>query len=168
MGRVKDVSDELFATAGRVIQLLTKRRKTLAVAEASSGGLVGHLLTEVPGSSGAFLGGVIAYDNSLKESIGVPQDVITTHGAVSAETAGALAEAVRRWAGSDYGLAVTGVAGPGGATQEKPVGLTFVAFASDQRAACERHVFAGDRSAIKRSSAAASLDLLLRALKQDA
>ena len=167
MGRVKDVSDELFATAKRVIQLLTQRRKTLAVAEAS-GGLVGHLLTEVPGSSAAFLGGVIAYGNSVKEAIGVPQDVIAAHGAVSAETAAALAQAVRRWAGSDYGLAVTGVAGPGGATQEKPVGLTFVAFVSDQRDGCERHVFSGDRSVIKRSSAAASLDLLLRALKQDA
>ncbi|HET8945308.1 MAG TPA: nicotinamide-nucleotide amidohydrolase family protein, partial [Dehalococcoidia bacterium] len=100
--------------AADAVSRLSRRRRTLAVAESSTGGLIGHLITEVPGGSSVFLGGVIAYADRLKEQLGVPADVIASRGAVSAEVAGAMAEKVRVSAGADYGLAVTGIAGPSG------------------------------------------------------
>jgi PncC family amidohydrolase len=152
------------ATPEQIIRLLTERRQTLAVAESSTGGLIGHLLTEVPGSSEVFLGGVIAYANAIKEKLGVPAEVIQRHGAVSAQVAGALATTVLRWADADYGLAVTGIAGPGGATETKPVGLVYIGLAGKGRLDVEQHHFAGDRSAVKRSTAEAALLLLTNTL----
>ena len=144
---------------------MTERGLTLAVAESSTGGLIGHLITEAPGSSAVFLGGVIAYHNRLKEQLGVPAEVLEREGAVSAAAAGAMAEAVRRQAGADVAPAVTGIAGPGGGTETKPVGLTYVALAAAGTLLTERHVWPGDRSHNKRASAEAALTLLLRYLK---
>ena len=151
-------------TAEQIIRLLTERRQTLAVAESSTGALIGHLLTEVPGSSEVFLGGVIAYANEIKEKLGVPAEVIQRHVTVSAQVAGALATTVLRWADADYGLAVTGIAGPGGATETKPVGLVYIGLAGKGRLDVEQHDFAGDRSTVKQSTAEAALLLLTNTL----
>jgi len=137
----------------------------MAVAESSTGGLIGHMLTQVRGSSATFLGGVIAYDNRLKGSLGVPRSVLAERGAVSGETARAMAEGVRERTGADYGLAVTGIAGPGGGTAAKPVGLTFLALAYDAGAHMEERLFSGGRSRIKTASALAALELLKRHLE---
>jgi PncC family amidohydrolase len=146
--------------AARVLSMLREGRLTLAVAEASTGGLIGHLLTEVPGSSAAFLGGAVPYHNRLKERLGVERATLERHGAVSEEVAAALARAVRRWAGADLGLAVTGIAGPGGGTAEKPVGLTYIALAGPDCCLCRRFLWSGDRSSNKREAALAALELV--------
>jgi nicotinamide-nucleotide amidase len=150
-----------------IIGLLVESGKTLAVAESCTGGLVGHRLTQVPGSSAAFLGGVIAYHNSVKErTLGVPADILEREGAVSEATALAMAEGVRRLLGADFGVAVTGIAGPTGGTEDKPVGLTYVALsAAPDVLVCERHVWQGKRQENKESSATAALALLQRHLR---
>jgi PncC family amidohydrolase len=140
---------------------------TAAVAESSTGGLIGHLLTEVPGSSAVFPGGVIAYHNRLKEALGVPKATLAAHGAVSAQTAEAMAQAVRRWAGTDIGVAETGIAGPTGGSAERPAGLFYVALADAGPTRSERIVAAGDRSSNKQASARAALQMLLRRLEED-
>lgn len=153
------------SAAAEALWLLGERGWTLAVAESCTGGLLGHLLTEVPGSSAVFLGGVIAYHNRLKEALGVPARVLAEKGAVSPETAQAMAQGVRRQTGAKVALAITGIAGPAGGTPEKPVGLTYVALAAPDALLCQRHLWTGDRWQNKRSSAQAALDLLLRYLK---
>jgi PncC family amidohydrolase len=162
------VNDAPETTAAEIIRLLVERGETLAVAESCTGGLIGHLLTEVPGSSEAFLGGVIVYANHLKEVVGVPAAILRDHGAVSAQTAEALAAGIRRWANADYGLAVTGIAGPGGATDAKPVGLVFVGLADSARVEVEQHHFNGSRSEIKRTSAERALGLMRVTLERTA
>ena len=152
--------------AVEIVRLLAEKGKTLAVAESSSGGLIGHLVTEVPGSSAVFLGGVIAYHNDVKEGLlGVPEEVLAREGAVSAATAEAMAEGVRRLTGADIGVAVTGIAGPTGATAAKPLGLTFVALAAEGTLLCERFVWPGSRSENKRAAAEAALKLVQQYLE---
>ena len=146
---------------------LRRRGLTVAVAESSAGGLIGHLLTEVPGSSAVFPGGVVAYHNRLKQALGVPQATLTTHGAVSAETAEAMAQAVRTWAGADLGLAETGIAGPTGGSAERPAGLFYIALADERSVTSERLLADSDRSANKRACAHAALEMLLRRLGED-
>ncbi len=150
-----------------IIGLLVESGKTLAVAESCTGGLIGHRLTQVSGSSVAFLGGVVAYHNSVKEkTLGVPADVLEREGAVSEATALAMAEGVRRLLGADIALAVTGIAGPTGGTEERPVGLTYVALsAAPDVLICERHLWQGKREENKESSATAALSLLERHLR---
>ncbi len=147
-----------------MVRLLGDRGLTLAVAESSSGGLIGHLITQAPGSSAVFLGGVIAYHNRLKEQLGVSRQVLESEGAVSGATAGAMAEAVRRWAGADIGLGVSGIAGPGGGTEAKPVGLTYIALVAPGALLAEQHIFQGDRGQAKQASAEAAIALALRYL----
>jgi PncC family amidohydrolase len=163
MGRTEHVNDGR-ATPEQIIQLLVERRETLAVAESCTGGLIGHLITEVPGCSDVFLGGVIVYANSLKEKIGVPAETLASHGAVSGETAEAMASGIRRWVGADYGIAVTGIAGPGGATETKPVGLVYIGVAGGSGVEVEEHRFGGERSWVKLEAAEAALALLWRRL----
>lgn len=153
--------------AAEAVRALKDRSLTLAVAESSTGGLIGHLVTDVPGSSAVFLGGVIAYANRLKEQLGVPRDLIEACGAVSAEVAASMADAIREQTGADYGLAVTGIAGPGGGTPAKRVGLTYVAIASSSGTVAREHAFRGNRSAVKQASAAAALELLQEAIAID-
>lgn len=144
-----------------VARLLVERGETLAVAESCTGGMVSNLLTDIPGSSHFFEHGLITYSNRAKiELLGIPLLVIEQHGAVSAETAVAMAEGVRRAAGTDYGVAITGIAGPGGGTAEKPVGLVFVACSDKNGSVCERHVFIHDRIGNKQRSTQAVLNLL--------
>ncbi len=143
---------------------------TLATAESCTGGLVGHLVTQVPGSSAYYQGGVVSYADDAKERLlGVPHALLASHGAVSAEVAAAMAEGARTALDADAGVAVTGIAGPDGGTAEKPVGLTYVAVAgADGPPRVERHVWPYDRDGNKRASAAAALRLLVDALAASA
>ncbi len=153
---------DLETVVGRA---LAREKKTVAVAESCSGGLLCRRLTRVPGSSAYFLEGFVTYSNQSKTArLGVPAETILLHGAVSAETAAAMAEGVRRAAGSDFGLAVTGIAGPSGGSVEKPVGLVFCAVADATGARVERSVFFGDRVQIQERSAQKTLDMLRRLL----
>jgi PncC family amidohydrolase len=151
----------------QVGKLLSARNLTLAVAESCTGGLVGHRLTEVPGSSAYFLGGVVAYAYEAKERLlGVRHATLYDHGAVSAETALEMARGARRVLGADVGLSVTGIAGPGGGLPDKPVGLTYIALSARDGERSERHVWDGDRSGNKARSAEAALDMLRRYLEE--
>ena len=149
-----------------VLEALGARNLTLAVAEGDTGGLLLQALTAVPGSSAVVRGGVVAYHDDLKrEVLGVPPGLLRRHGSVSAEAAEAMARGVRRLGGADLGLAATGIAGPGGATESKPVGLAFVAAASAERSLARGHQWRGDRQANRAASAEAALRLVLELLK---
>jgi nicotinamide-nucleotide amidase len=145
-------------------RLLSKRQLTIATAESCTGGLIAHRLTQVPGSSAYVERGVVCYSNRAKtELLGVPAPLITSHGAVSAEVAAVMAQGVRERAGVSVGLSVTGIAGPGGATPSKPVGLVYIALNADDGTAITREFrFHGERSVIKLRSSQAALDLLRR------
>jgi len=148
--------------AERVGARLVERGLTVATAESCTGGLVAHLLTEVPGSSRYVRGGIVAYADDVKRSqLGVSGEVLAAHGAVSAQVALAMAEGVRARLGTDLGVAVTGVAGPDGGSEAKPVGLVYVAVAGRGPAEVRRCTWTGDRSQNKRLSAGAALELLL-------
>jgi nicotinamide-nucleotide amidase len=134
---------------------LTASGTSVATAESCTGGLIGHSLTEVPGSSAYFRGGVIAYDNEVKISaLEVDRRLLRDHGAVSAEVASAMAEGARRTFAADLALSTSGIAGPDGGTEHKPVGLVYMAVAHPGGTECERHVFKGfDRTRVKRAAA---------------
>jgi len=150
---------------GVIGQLLARRHATLAIAESCTGGLVADLTTNVPGSSRYFLLGVIAYHNRMKEELlGVSQRLVARHGAVSEPVARAMAEGVRRRAKADYGLAITGIAGPTGGTAKKPVGLVDIGLSDGRRTLTRRCHFVGDRSAVKAQAAQTALDWLRRSL----
>jgi len=141
---------------------LKQRGLTLSLAESCTGGLIAHRITNVSGSSNYFLGGVVAYSNEAKERIlGVPREILVQYGAVSEETARAMAEGARRLFASDLALAVTGVAGPTGGTPEKPVGLAYIALSAEASERCQRFVWEGDRLQNKAQSAEAALQLLI-------
>ena len=158
-------SDSMEAVVG---SLLLKNQQTVALAESCTGGLIGHRLTQVPGSSAYVDRGVICYSNQAKiELLGVPPDLIEQHGAVSAEVAAAMARGIRERSVVSIGLSVTGIAGPGGGTDTKPVGLVYVGLnASTGDAITREHRFHGDRSVIKQRSSQAALDLLRHWLLQ--
>jgi nicotinamide-nucleotide amidase len=138
---------------------------TLAVAESCTGGLIAQRLTEVPGSSVYFMEGVVAYSNEAKtRSLGVDDDLIARFGAVSAEVAEAMAEGVRERADTDFGISVTGIAGPGGGSDEKPVGLVYIALADDAHTEHRKLMLPGDRHLIRWRASQAALDLLRRRL----
>lgn len=158
-------TEPLQVAVGR---LLAARQLTLAVAESCTGGLIGHLITEVSGSSAYFLGGVVSYAYEAKERLlGVPHDMIVQNGVVSEPVALEMALGVRRVLHADIGLSVTGIAGPGGATPSKPTGLTYIALVAADVQWCRRYVWSGDRSANKRQSAEAALELLKEYLEKD-
>lgn len=139
----------------------TAHEVTIATAESCTGGLIGHALTEVAGSSTYYRGGVISYSDDVKvDLLGVPRTALEQHGAVSAQVALAMAQGVRARLGADFGVAVTGIAGPSGGTPSKPVGLTYVAVAGPTTDDVQRYVWEGDRSANKRLSAHAALKRL--------
>ena len=154
--------DPLVELAGRLQARCLALGVTVATAESCTGGLVAHLLTEVPGSSGYLLGGVVAYSDAVKRAeLGVPAELLEAHGAVSAQVAIAMAEGARARLGTDLGVGVTGIAGPDGGSEAKPVGLVYVAAAGRGPAEVRRYVWAGDRSENKRLSAEAAIELLL-------
>lgn len=171
---IRPVEDELRRRLGKfiygvdrttleaaVVQLLIQRGQTAACAESCTGGGLGARLTAIPGSSAAFLGGVISYSNEAKTTLlGVPTDLLQAHGAVSAPVAEAMARGARERLGSDYAVSITGVAGPDGGTTEKPVGLVYIGVATPDRVFATENHFIGIREDIRRRSTQVALQLL--------
>ena len=146
---------------GNLGQRLREKKLTLALAESCTGGLIGHRITNISGSSDYFLEGAVTYTNSSKtKRLGVDPELIRRHGAVSREVALAMAAGVRKVAGADLGVAVTGIAGPAGGGETKPVGLTYIALSDADTEKCERYVFIQDRISNKEKTAQAALNLL--------
>ncbi|SPE23683.1 CinA-like protein [Candidatus Sulfotelmatomonas gaucii] len=164
------LEDWLYSSQGDsleqiVLYYLGLRQATLAVAESCTGGLIAERITSVPGASRAFVGGVVVYTDALKTSMaGVPEELIAKHGAVSAEVAKALADGIRARTGAVVGLGVTGIAGPTGATESKPVGLVHIAVSDAQGVDAMERTFRGDRTRIREWAAQQALDLLRRRL----
>jgi nicotinamide-nucleotide amidase len=176
-GKIRPVEEEILDRLGEyffgedeetlessVGRLLANRGATVALAESCTGGLISKRLTDVAGSSAYFVEGFVTYSNASKERLlGVPKGVLAEHGAVSEPVARAMAEGARKISGADYGLSVTGVAGPGGGTKEKPVGLVYVGVADAEGATAEKldlTAWARSRSSIRERSANRALDLL--------
>jgi PncC family amidohydrolase len=157
----------MVQAASEAGRLLLERGWLLATAESCTGGLIGHLVTNVPGSSRFYLGGAIAYANAAKETLlGVPPEVIAAYGAVSAPVARAMAEGVTRVLAAQVGLSVTGIAGPTGGTPDKPVGTVFIGLASPWGTAVEHHVWPYGREANKAASACRALEMLVDLLRR--
>jgi len=149
-----------------VLDLCRSRGLTLATAESCTGGMVATRITAVPGASDVFVGSVVAYANQVKEAdLGVPPELVEEHGAVSAEVAAAMAAGVRERLGADVAVAVTGVAGPGGGTPDKPVGLVFAHAGGPDGELAVRTELPGDREMIRGRATAASLHLVRRLLE---
>ncbi len=170
-GQIEErLGDAVFAFRGETMEQVVGLRLavggfTLAVAESCTGGLIAERLTDVPGSSSYFLEGVVAYSNDAKiRSLGVPAELIEEHGAVSAQVAEAMAEGIKHRAEADFGLSVTGIAGPGGGSTEKPVGLVYIALADDAHTEHRKLMLPGDRQLIRWRASQAALDLLRRRL----
>jgi nicotinamide-nucleotide amidase len=167
---IEALGDNVFSTDERtlpeiVLDALRERGWKAVTAESCTGGMVAAQLTEIPGSSDVFLGGVVSYSNELKRGLlGVPEAVLAEHGAVSAETAAAMAEGARARLGADVAVSVTGVAGPGGGTPEKPVGLVYLHVAWSGGGEGLRMDVPGDRAIVRGRAAVAALQLLRRHL----
>jgi nicotinamide-nucleotide amidase len=162
------LGEHLFSTSGEALEAvvakeLQENHATIAVAESCTGGMLSARLTNVPGSSAYFRGGVVSYSNDLKSAwVDVPKELIDAKGAVSSEVALAMANGIRRRAASTLGVGITGIAGPGGGTPEKPAGLVHIAIA-DEKAAKERSFrFPGDRDRIRHQATQAALDMVRR------
>ena len=147
--------------ASKVIEAL--HGKSLATAESCTGGLIGGALTAVAGASGVYKGGIICYQNSIKQRLlGVDKQVLRTFGAVSAQVAMDMAAGARMTLNADYAVSVTGLAGPGGDEYGNPVGTVFVGFADENGASCEEFHFAGDRDSVRLQAVDAALELVLK------
>ncbi len=174
-GRLEEILDDwLYSSGGEssesleqiVLYYLGLRSATLAVAESCTGGLIAQRITSVPGSSRSFLGGAVVYSNELKTAFaGVPPQLIADYGAVSAEVAQALAYGIRQSTGATLGLGVTGIAGPAGGTEAKPVGLVHIALSDEQKTESVERTFHGDRDRIRQWAAQQALDLIRRRLR---
>lgn len=164
------LGENLFTARGEsmeevVARELNMRNATIAVAESCTGGLVAERLTRIAGSSSYFLGGVICYSNEIKSAwVDVPAQMIEQHGAVSAEVAGALADGIRRRSRATFGLGITGIAGPGGGSPEKPVGTVHIALADSSAPRGRAFHFPGDRERVRMQASQAALDMLRRYL----
>lgn len=156
-----------IALVNKVSDELKKHQVTVATAESCTGGLLAHTLTNVSGSSAYFDRGVITYSNTAKiEVLGVPENLLKKHGAVSSEVAVAMAQGIQQRASVDYGLATTGIAGPTGGTKEKPVGLIYIAIATTDSVVFKRLRFSGDRLSNKENACTAVFELLLELLSR--
>lgn len=150
-------------------RLLCERGWRIATAESCTGGLIAHRITNVAGSSDYFESGVISYSNESKmELLKVPGEVINAYGTVSRQTAIAMAEGIRRLRNTEMGLGVTGIAGPGGGSASKPVGLVYIALSSEIRVECSELRFGGEREAIKLKISEAALEMIRRQLEEPA
>ena len=156
-----------MTTAERLVKVLAEKKMTCATTESCTGGGVGHAITAVSGSSAVFWGGIISYDNSVKHGVlGVPEEVLATKGAVSSECAAAMAEGARRLLKTDLAVSITGIAGPGGGSAEKPVGLVWFGVASTSGTITEKKVFPGDRESVRTAAIEHALKLLLKAAEK--
>jgi nicotinamide-nucleotide amidase len=166
------LGDHIFSSRGESLEevvgmYLVMKRKTVALAESCTGGMVAERLTRIAGSSAFFLGGVVCYSNELKTRlVGVAPELITALGAVSKAVAQALAEGIRRRTGASIGVAITGIAGPGGGTPEKPVGLVFIALSDDRSTEVRQFQFPGDRERIRTWSSVAALEMIRRRVRE--
>ncbi|MGA3136137.1 MAG: competence/damage-inducible protein A [Terracidiphilus sp.] len=170
-GRMEEALEEwLYSSSGEsleqiVLYFLGLRQSTLAVAESCTGGMIAQRITSVPGSSRSFLGGAVAYSDEMKTAlVGIPPDLIFDYGAVSKEVAEALAIGIRRRTGATLGLGVTGIAGPAGGTESKPVGLVYIALSDAQKTESIERRFRGDRERIRQWTTQQALDLIRRRL----
>jgi nicotinamide-nucleotide amidase len=165
------LGDYVFSTRGErleevVAMYLLMKQQTLAVAESCTGGLLSERLTRIPGSSNFFLGGAVCYSNELKTKLaGVPPALIEDHGAVSNPVAQALGEGIRRRVGASMGMGITGIAGPGGGTPEKPVGLVFIALADGRGTIVRKFRFPGDRERVRFWAAQMALEMIRRRIR---
>jgi nicotinamide-nucleotide amidase len=147
-------------------KLLIEKKATLAVAESCTGGLIAHRLTNASGSSQYFDRGIVSYSNAAKmQNLDVPAEILQQHGAVSEECAKAMAEGVRRISNTTYGLATTGIAGPTGGSEEKPVGLVWIGLAAPERTIAQKFLFVKDRLVNKERFSQMALNLLFREVK---
>ncbi len=166
----EELGDAIFSRKGETIEqivsyLLQMRSMTLAVAESCTGGLLAERITSLSGSSRYFLGGAVVYSNALKTQFAnVPKALINQHGAVSREVAAAMAEGIRKRCLSSYGVGITGVAGPSGGTEQKPVGLVYVALAGEEGTQVVERNFPGDRKRIRQFASQQALEMIRRAL----
>lgn len=167
------LKDKVFSTSGEELEeivgkLLRRQKETLAVAESCTGGLLSNRLTNVPGSSDYFLQGIVVYSNKAKiDNLSVPPSLLEKHGAVSPEVAKAMAREIKKKAQSTYGLGITGIAGPSGGTPKKPVGLVYIALASEKGTECSKNIFLGNRENIKFQSTQKALDMLRKHLQKN-
>ena len=165
------LGDHIFSTRGETIEevvgiYLVMKQKTLATAESCTGGLLSERLTRVPGSSDFFLGGAVCYSNELKTKLaGVPPSLLEKHGAVSRPVAQALAEGIRRRTNASIGIGITGIAGPGGGTPQKPVGLVFIGLADERGTEVREFRFPGNRERVRLLSSQFALEMLRRRLR---
>ena len=154
----------MYGTASRLVELLKERGLTCATAESCTGGGVASAITDVPGASAVFWGGIVSYDNSVKEHVlGVPQSVLSRHGAVSPECAAAMATGARRLMKTDMAVSLTGIAGPDGGSADKPVGLVWFGLSTEHGVRTEKAVFGGARADIRRSAVLHALEMLTAA-----
>ena len=150
----------------KIGNIFNKKNWTLAVTESCTGGLLSDIITDLPGSSKFFLGGVIAYSNQVKlDLLKVSSEMLRTNGAVSPEVALLMSLGIRDILGSSVGVAITGIAGPGGGSQGKPIGLVYIAVITPHADVVERFVFPGNRREIKIQAAKTALELIIQALK---
>ena len=153
--------DELIKQSSGIGEVFAKRTLTMATAESCTGGLLGHILTSVSGSSEYYLGGVIAYSNDVKEALlGVKRETLLANGAVSHETAREMAAGIRQRLNADIGLSTTGIAGPTGGTAEKPVGLVYIGISTSEETESYECHFKGGRLAVKEGTVNAVLEKL--------
>lgn len=148
-------------------KLLIKSKKTIAIAESCTGGLTSKLLTDIPGSSRYFIAGIIAYSNEIKTSIlKIPVKIILQKGAVSKKVACYMAQSIRKIAKADFGLGITGIAGPSpsGGSLQKPIGTVFIAIENKNKKICKKFLFKGSRLTIRRKAALKALELLTGAI----
>jgi PncC family amidohydrolase len=159
------MSSTLPTLAAELQALAIARKVTVASAESCTGGNIAHQITAISGSSEYFLGSVVSYANDVKHRVlGVPADVLENPGAVSEPCARAMVEGVRSLIGSDFAVSTTGIAGPLGGTERKPVGLVYIGVASADHRLVEEHIFPGDRAAVIEAATARSLELLITAI----
>lgn len=152
--------------AADLLERLKEKQQTLATAESCTGGGIGHYLTAIPGSSAAYAGGVISYTNQVKnEILGVPSAVLEEHGAVSSQTAAAMAQGVRDLLHTDFGLSVTGLAGPDGDGSDHPVGTVYIAAVWPDNHVVEKFIFSGTREEVRTQAVVAALNLLDRIIE---
>ncbi|MEO0795431.1 MAG: CinA family nicotinamide mononucleotide deamidase-related protein [Verrucomicrobiota bacterium] len=150
-----------------IFNFLRAHERTLAVAESCTGGLLANAFTDIPGASKVFAGGVVCYNNDAKSDLlGVPEDILLQHGAVSAETAVAMADCAAERFGTDYALAITGFAGPSGGTPENPVGTIYVGYHSPVGSWCIRMIYPGERTTVKIRAVNRALDIMRRKLNK--
>lgn len=145
----------------RAVEAISASGLTVCCAESCTGGLIGSTITSYPGASRFFLGSAVTYSNEAKESLlGVPLGILIAYGAVSEETAAEMARGARKLYSADVSVAVTGIAGPGGATETKPVGLVYIAVSSERGERVSKHRFDGDREAVRKQTAEAAITML--------